>query len=140
MKFCFNNFRLVCSYAFAPLGDGDDDEMDEFLAYDDEEDSDVEEFNMEKTKIRLGWGLILLRGKKTNTLISWCTIACQSFLLMFILMYICMKQESITVGCVPPWIETPQAETPWTETPRKRSPWTETPPWTETTPGQRHPL
>ena len=33
--------------------------MDEFLAEDDEEDSDVEEFNMEKTKIRLGSGLIL---------------------------------------------------------------------------------
>ena len=66
VKFCFNNFRLVCSYAFAPLGDGDDDEMDEFLAEDDEEDSDIEEFNMEKTKIRLGWGLILLREKKTT--------------------------------------------------------------------------
>ena len=86
VKFCCNNFWLVCSYAFAPLGDDDNDEMDEFLAEDDEEDSDVEEFNMEKTKIRLGSGLIL-RQKKTNTLISWCTIACESFLIMFILMY-----------------------------------------------------
>ena len=41
------------SYAFAPLGD-EDDEMDGFLADDDEEDSEVEEFDMEKTKIKLG--------------------------------------------------------------------------------------
>ena len=45
--------------------------MDEFLADDDEEDSDVEEFNMEKTKIRLGKCSILLSAKHFNKFVVY---------------------------------------------------------------------
>lgn len=90
VKFCCSNFWLVCSYAFAPLGDGDDDEMDEFLAEDDEEDSDVEEFNMEKTKIRLGSGLILRqKNQHFNILVHY--YMWKFLVYVYINVHICMK-------------------------------------------------